>query len=96
MDAEVEALKSIMTAQFDAIQRRWDDMAVVQTERHAENVRRLMLIEQEARTTNGRVTKSEQQIIALQRWWIAVSGATIGGFGAAVYLLQQFGLLHKG
>lgn len=106
-DANVQhaALKATVDAGFAAVNRRLDDAQVRSTERHAENVERLVRIETEARTTNGRVTRAEEQIrtlfarpkskgdtltLAELKWYLVIAGASVGG---TVTVLQFLHLL---
>jgi hypothetical protein len=62
---DVQALREVMEARFEAVLGRLDDREGVATQRHAENVLRLQGIDVEVRRTNGRVTRAEEQIRSL-------------------------------
>jgi hypothetical protein len=91
----VELQLARLTAMFEAAQR-------VASDRHGENVERLVRIEYQVRETNGRVNELEkwQAVEAAsaadedrkpitKRDWIIATGALAGGYG----LLKAFGVL---
>lgn len=66
-DVEIELAGLLATVEqgFIAVNRRLDDQAGVQRDRHDENIERLDRIETEAKQTNGRVTRHDEQIRTL-------------------------------
>lgn len=62
---DVQALRAVMEAGFEAMKERFDDERGLQLQRHTENIGRLASIEREVRHTNGRVTRNEEQIKSL-------------------------------
>jgi hypothetical protein len=59
MEARLEGLRVALESGFSAVNRRLDDEKNANSERHKENVIRLVRIEDEAKATNGRVTTLE-------------------------------------
>ena len=83
---------------MDTILQRLAWWEKLSAERHAENVERLMRIETEVKTTNGRVTRNEEQIRTLQtrpsaiaqaKMFAAFAGWILAGFIALLKLLGK-------
>lgn len=104
---DVQALKELMTTEFRLLREQRDEDRVVSSQRHTENVSRLVAIEVEVRATNGRVTRHDEQIKTLfgrSASSTGVEGVTLdrlkwylactgGGFGAAIGILKLMGKL---
>lgn len=73
VQVELAELRTTVAHGFTAINRRFDDQFDVQRDRHEENVERLQRIEQEAKDTNGRVTRHDEQIKTLY-WRMPTTG----------------------
>lgn len=102
---DVQALQRVMEARFEAVLARLDDDRELATQRHEENRLRLQGIDVEVRRTNGRVTRTEEQIrslfarlkkpvdgitLANLKWYLACAG---GGFAACMFLMKLMGKL---